>query len=98
AAGGARQEWTERDQVREGPLVEPAPAHHELVSEIPDVGDRPAEAGESEAGINAEHLERGPSLGGAAAHAAWLVVRSVRSPVRAATLSVPRRFSHTARA
>src|SRR5690348_15529314 len=57
AAGGSRQELAERHQVCVGRLVEPAAAHDELVAEISDVRNRPAEAGQAEPRIDLEYLE-----------------------------------------
>ena len=39
-------------------LVEPAPAHDELLTEIPDVSDRPAERGEAKPEEDEEDFNR----------------------------------------
>jgi hypothetical protein len=46
AAGGARQELAQPDQIGEGVLVDPLPPQDELVAEVTDVGDGTAEAGQ----------------------------------------------------
>ena len=48
AAGRAGQELAEPDEISIGVFVEPAAAHDELLPEISDVRDRPAEAGEAQ--------------------------------------------------
>ena len=59
AARRAGQELAERDEVGVGALVEPAAPHDELVAEIAEVRDRPAERGEAQAQRGAEDLEQG---------------------------------------
>jgi hypothetical protein len=57
AARGARQELAERDQVRECAFLEPRAPDDELVAEIADVGDRPAERGQAELEKDAQDFE-----------------------------------------
>jgi len=63
--GGTRQELAERDQIRVGSLAEPAPPRDELVAEICDVGDRAAEAGQTEAEEDGEQEEEARQSAGA---------------------------------
>src|ERR1019366_5517445 len=48
AAGGAREELAQPYQIGISLFVEPSPAHDELFAEIPDVSNRPAEAGDTQ--------------------------------------------------
>ena len=48
AAGGTGQELAQPDEFGIGVFVDPLAAHDEFFTEIPDVGDRPAEAGDPE--------------------------------------------------
>src|SRR5579871_2072751 len=57
AARGPRQELRERDQVGIGGLVEPAPSNDEFPSEVAEVGNRPAEAGQAELEKDEEDFE-----------------------------------------
>src|SRR5262245_4069981 len=54
----AGQKLTKRYEVGIGPLVEPAPAHDELITEISDVRDRPAEAAYSKFEENEQNFDR----------------------------------------
>ncbi len=56
AGGGAGQEVRERDQLAELLLCDPAAAADVLVPEVPDVGDRTAERGQTEAKGGTEDL------------------------------------------
>ena len=58
AAGGAGQELAQPHEIGIGLLVEPAAAHDELFAEIPDVSDRPAEAGDAQLEEDKENFER----------------------------------------
>src|SRR6185312_17535646 len=57
AACRSRQELGERDQFREGALVEPGALDDKLAAEIAEMGDRPAEAGEAQLEKDAQDLE-----------------------------------------
>lgn len=57
-AGGTGQELTKPDQIGVGMLVDPVPPYNELVAEVPDVGDRTAEAGQAEPQENPQNLQR----------------------------------------
>ena len=59
AGGGTRQKLAQRYKIDIRPLIEPAPTHDKLFTEIPDVCDRPAEAAHSEFEENEQHFERG---------------------------------------
>ena len=56
AAGGARQELAQRHQVCVAVLREPTAAHHKLITEIAQVGHRPAKRGQPQAQEHPEHL------------------------------------------
>ena len=58
AAGGARQELAQPYKIGICLLVEPAAAHDELFSEIPDVSDGPTEAGETQLEEDKENFNR----------------------------------------
>ena len=60
ARGGTGQELAERDQIGIARVVDPAPAHDQLVAKIAEIRDRPAERGEPELQECQEHLECGP--------------------------------------
>ena len=57
-AGRAGQELAQRHEIGISLLVEPAPAHDELLAEIPDMSDRPAEAGDAQLEEDKENFER----------------------------------------
>src|SRR5581483_7606163 len=59
AARRTRQELAERHQVRIVRIVEPAPALDELGTEISEMRDRTAEAGEAEPQERQQHLAGG---------------------------------------
>jgi hypothetical protein len=72
AARRARQELAERDEIAEGPLVEPAAPHDELNAEIAEMGDRAAEAGQAELREDAQDFEgRTPRRAHAVAAGGW---------------------------
>ena len=58
AAGGARQKLAQRHEIGIGLFVEPSPAYDELFAEVPDVSDRPAEAGDAQLEKSAQYFER----------------------------------------
>ena len=64
AAGWPRQELAQRHQVRIGGLVEPMTAGHELLPEVAEMGDRPAERGEPQPQERDEHFDRVALAGG----------------------------------
>ena len=47
AAGWTGEELAQPDEIGIGVFVDPLPAHDEFFAEIPDVGDRSAERGDS---------------------------------------------------
>jgi hypothetical protein len=57
AAGRAGQELAQPHQIGISLFVEPAPAHDELVAEIPDMSDRPAEAGDAQSEEDKENFQ-----------------------------------------
>src|SRR3546814_8966131 len=56
AAGGAGQELAERHEIGVAGLVDPFAAHHQLVAEVTEMGDRAAERSQPELEEGAEHL------------------------------------------
>ncbi len=56
AAGRARQELAQRHQVCVAVLREPTAAHHKFITEIAQVGHRPAKRGQPQAQEHPEHL------------------------------------------
>ena len=76
AAGRAGQELAEPDEICIGVLVEPAAAHDELLPEISDVRDRPAEAGEAQLQEDEENFDwRASPLSLAAAGCVTIVIK-----------------------
>ena len=69
AARRSGQELAERDEIAEGPLVEPAALDDERVAEIAEMRHRPAEAGQAEFEEHAEDFEGRASRGRAQARA-----------------------------
>jgi hypothetical protein len=57
AAGRAGQELAQPHQIGISLFVEPAPARDELVAEIPDVSNRPAEAGDAQSEEDKENFQ-----------------------------------------
>jgi hypothetical protein len=57
AAGGSRQELAQTHEIGIGRLVDPAAAPDELVTEIPDVSDRSAEAANAQPQEDEQNFE-----------------------------------------
>ncbi len=78
AAGGAGEELAEGDQVGVAAFAQPAAAADELVAEIAEVGDGPAEGAAAQLEKGEEHREGsvGMAAGGWHANSGWRLLRA----------------------
>ena len=60
AAGGARKELAQRDEIGVGRLVQPLASNHVLVPEVAEVRHRPAEGGQPKPRRDPQHLQDAP--------------------------------------